>query len=306
MRKLLYKLTKKEDGNALVLTALAMAGMLAMVGLVIDGGHLYMTKSHLQKTANATALSGAQEIPNTQASVNQVVNEVLTAHGEKASLLGEPEVIDDQLEIVLQKDVPVFFSSIFGVESVPIEAKAKAGLNPLAEAAGAVPLGIDESVELNYGQPYTLKVDAGDSTSGNFGVLALEGPGAKLYEDTLINGFDESLKIGDIVNTQTGNIAGKTSVGVNTRIANCPYPDGEYQHRDCSRIMLILVYKPTNPTENQMKSVEITGFAYFYLTEPMGKSDDSIKGIFIRRAGSGTSSENNPPDKGAYAIKLTE
>ncbi len=294
----------REDGNALVLITLCFSVMMMAFGLVIDGGHLYMQKSHLEKTVNAAALSGAQEIPNSQAKVDQVVSEVLSAHGESASLLSSAVENGRQLRVGLEKDVPLFFASLFGIDTVTIQADAKAGLNPVSAATGVVPLGMDESVELVYGQTYTLKVDAGDSASGNFGVLALDGPGAKTYGETLTHGFDEEIRVGDIINTQTGNIAGATRTGINSRIDSCPSVD--YEARNCPRVMMVLVYKPYTQTTNQLTSVQITGFAYFYVTDRMSSTDDSIKGIFIKRAGAGSSGTAATPDRGAYAIKLTQ
>ncbi|WP_010647764.1 pilus assembly protein TadG-related protein [Oceanobacillus massiliensis] len=297
-------LGKNEDGNAIILVALAMGAMLAMIGLVIDGGNLFVSQSHLQKTANAAALSGAQEIVNSQAAVDEVVNEILDSHHELESLSQASIEGNNKLHIELTKDIPLFFASLFGVESIPITVNAKAGLVPIGEAKGAVPLGIHESVQLVYGQTYELKVDAGDSVSGNFGVLALDGPGAKAYRETLTYGFDENLNVGDIINTQTGNIAGPTRDGINYRIANCPNPNGDYEQRDCERIMLVIVYKPHETKNNKMNSVEVTGFAYFYVTQQMGQNDASVKGIFIKRTGPGMNGEGNPLDRGAYAIKL--
>ncbi|GGF28719.1 hypothetical protein GCM10010954_29750 [Halobacillus andaensis] len=304
MKRFLKNITRKESGNAIVLMTLAMGVVLILAGLVIDGGHLFMSKSHLQKTANAAALSGAQEIVNDQASVDAVVTQVLDSHGETESLRQSTVENNQELHVELEKDVPLFFSSILGIENILVNVDAKAGLNPMGEAKGVVPLGVDESVPLNYGETYQLKVDAGDSTAGNFGVLALEGPGAKSYEESLTHGFDENLNVGDIINTQTGNIAGPTRNGVDYRVSNCP--DGEVTQRDCSRIMLVIVYKPYSQSSNQLKSVEITGFAYFYINEPMGKNDDSISGIFIKRAGAGTAGGESTPDRGAYAIRLVE
>lgn len=305
MKTSLQKLHRNERGNVLVLAVAALSIIIVMFGLVIDGGHLYMTKSHLQKTANAAALSGAQEIPNESAAVHKVVNEVLTSHNETSSLL-DSNIEGNELHVEVGRDVPLFFASLFGQESLPVEVEAKAGLAPLAEGVGAVPLGIDESTSLVYGEKYDLKVDSGDSEAGNFGVLALEGPGAQNYEQSLTDGYQESLAIGDIIPTQTGNIAGPTRRGIEHRINNCPYPEGEYQHRDCPRVMLVIVYQPHEKSTNQLRSIKVTGFAYFYVTDRMGNNDDSISGIFIRRAGPGTTSPSTPPDRGAYAIKLTE
>ena len=68
--------------------------------------------------------------------------------------------------------------------------------------------------------------------------------------------------------------------------------------------MLIPVYKPYNYSGGQLDRVEITGFAYFYLTDSMNNKDE-INGTFIRRAGPGESDSDAPLDRGAYTIKLT-
>lgn len=304
MLKKLKVLIQQEKGNALVLMTAALGGLLLMTGLVIDGGHLYMEKSHLQKTANAAALSGAQELPNGESRVQSVVNEILNAHKEAASLQQSGIENAGRLTVRLEKKVPLFFASLFGFDSVPVQAYAKAGLAPMGGANGAVPLGIDESIPLNYGEKYQLKVDAGDSISGNFGVLALAGSGAKSYGDTLKEGYDHKLTVGSIINTETGNMSGPTMEGVNYRISQCPYATPDNFDRSCSRIMLILVYKPYETSSNKLKSVMITGFAYFYITDPMNKNDTSIQGIFIKKTGRGTAGSDGTLDRGAYAIKL--
>jgi hypothetical protein len=304
MTMIIKKLMGKEGGSILVLFAAGLAALIAMTGLVIDGGHLYMQKSRLQKTANAAALSGAQEIPNSESAVNEVVSLILASHGEEGSLKQSSIENRSKLHVALEKNVPLFFAALFGVDSLTVKADAAAALAPMGAAKGAVPLGIDESVALQYGQTYQLKVDSGDSASGNFGVLALQGPGAKLYGESLTYGFDQSLKVGEIINTQTGNIAGETRSAINYRIDACP--SGDYLIRDCPRVMLVIVYKPYEVATNQLKSIKITGFAYFYVTDRMGSSDDSIKGIFIKRTGAGTAETGMPLDRGAYAVRLTE
>ncbi|MFC4737268.1 pilus assembly protein TadG-related protein [Bacillus daqingensis] len=294
---------QEESGSVLVMTGFSMLLILLLLGLVIDGGNMYVTKSHLQKTANAAALSGAQEIPASETAVKNVVEEIIGSHNETGSLLAA-DVSGNELQVRLGRSVPLFFGSLFGQEAMTLEVEAKAGIDPIASGIGAVPLGINESIPLVYGQEYELKVDSGDSEAGNFGVLALAGPGAQNYENSLMHGFQQELKIGDIVPTQTGNIAGATRKGINHRIDTCPYPDGDYQQRDCPRVMLVIVYKPHEKSTNQLKSIRITGFAYFYVSERMGSNDDSIRGTFIRRTGPGTAGEQPAPDKGAYTVRL--
>lgn len=303
--KLIRKMIHEQQGSAVILVSFALVGLLGMTGLVIDGGTLYMTKSHLQKAANAAALSGAQELTNDDLAVSEVVNEVLQAHQEQESLAEMYIENDKKVSVHLKKDVPLSFVKIFGWDSALVEVKASADIQTMGSAMGAAPLGIDDSIILEYGVEYKLKVDEEDVDTGNFGVLALGGPGANTYEDNLKHGYQDVIAIGDILETQTGNIAGKTRSGIKERIDACPYPVGETHHRDCPRIILIPVYKPYNHDQKQLKEVQVTGFAYFYISEPMNNQDKAIVGQFIERAGTGIASPDTV-NKGAYSIRLTE
>lgn len=296
---------REQQGSAVILVSFALVGLLGMTGLVIDGGTLYMTKSHLQKAANAAALSGAQELTNDDSAVSEVVNEVLQAHQEQESLAEMNIENDKKVSVYLKKDVPLSFVKIFGWDSALVEVKASADIQTMGSAMGAAPLGIDDSIILEYGVEYKLKVDEEDEDTGNFGILALGGTGSSTYEDNLKNGYQNVIEVGDILETQTGNVAGKTKDGVRARIDACPYPSGETHHRDCPRVILIPVYKPYNHDQNQLKEVQVTGFAYFYISEPMNNQDKAIVGKFIERAGTGIASPDTV-NKGAYSIRLTE
>ncbi|OEF96198.1 pilus assembly protein TadG-related protein [Desulfuribacillus alkaliarsenatis] len=296
---------KNQRGSTLVIVAFALLGLIAMSGLVIDGGTLYVTKSHLQKTANATVLSSAQELTNSNNAVNNVAIEVLIAHQEQESLYELKINMNEYVHVKLQKPMSLPFMSIFGKDVVVVEVEAKAQIATIGGAYGAAPLGIDENIPLQYNTIYKLKVDEEDVDTGNFGILALGGPGANRYEDNLLYGYQNMLSVGDILDTQTGNIAGKTRSSIKQRIDSCPHPVGETYHRNCSRVILVPVYQPYNHHQNQMKEVKITGFAYFYITEPMDSKDTSITGMFIERAGRGTI-EAGAVNRGAYAIRLVK
>ena len=301
----LKKLISDEKGNALLLVSLSLVGLLAITGLVIDGGTIYMTKSHLQKVANAAVLSGAQELTNNESSVTSVVNEVIAAHNESDIIQNLSITIEKKVAIDLDKEVSLSFSKLFGKDSVDVYSHAAAELRTMGRAYGAAPLGIDESIALEFYKEYKLKVDSFGVEYGNFGVLALGGPGAKTYEDNLRYGYQDEIKIGDILETQTGNIAGKTRSAVQERVNGCNELPQDVNDRDCSRVVLIPVYQPYNHTSNQLKTVKVTGFAYFYITEPMDQKDTSITGMFIKRAGTGFE-EPDSLNKGAYSIRLTE
>jgi hypothetical protein len=305
MIQLLKRVIKEERGSAIILVALSLIGLLGMAGLAIDGGMIFMTKSELQKVANAAVLSGAQELTGREEDVDKVVNDILAAHKESATLQNLQVTMGEKVSIDLTKPVKLSFARLFGFDEVDVKIHSGASLGIMGRADGAAPLGINDNIVLEYNKTYQLKVDSSGVESGNFGVLALGGPGAKTYEENLRYGYQDELKIGDVIDTQTGNIAGKTQTVVQDLVNGCSYFPGEDIPRNCSRIILIPVYKPYDADQNQLKSVQITGFAYFFITQPMSQNDTSITGMFIKRAGKGFY-VNGSSDRGAYSIRLTE
>jgi len=302
-----FKLYKEEDGVAVVWFSLVFIVVVFIAGLAIDGGRLFETKAELRKVADAAVLSGAQELEISDVSVANIVTQILTAHNEQSSLkelLIRP-ANENKITVTLEKTVPLYFMKIFSFDSTPISVKSSAAIYPITQTYGAVPFGISKDTPLEFMKEYQLKADSGGSLTGNFGILALAGPGGKLYEDTLKYGYDEELKAGDIVNTETGNIEQKTINGVNYRIDTSPYTTGDITHRDDPRIITILVYEPYEITTNQVKSVKICGFATFYLEQPMSSHDSTVSGFFIKKVGKGIG-DINALDKGSYAIKLVE
>jgi hypothetical protein len=301
------RLHKEEEGSAILIFILSFFLIIGASGLAIDVGFVYKAKSDLRKAANSAALSGVQEVMNGEAPVRGVVGNILRAHGEEKSLkelIFRPDN-QNKVKVILEKDVPTHFMKIFKINNIKTSVDASAGVAPLVRAAGAVPLGIDKNTKLEYRKEYKLKVDAGGSIAGSFGVLALSGVGSNLYEQDLMYGFNSEIKIGDIIGTQTGNIEGKTRSAVNFRINSSPYPTDDLSHRDDPRVIMILIYEPYESATNQLKSVKICGFAYFYLRQPMSNQDSSITGYFIQRVGSGVGDVNSK-DNGAYAIRLVE
>jgi Flp pilus assembly protein TadG len=299
------KLLQEQGGSSIVLVGLALLVLLTATALVIDGGTVFVERSHLQKTANAAVLSGAQELTHQQAAVTSVIQTILQFHEEAASFQSSAVNMGQNVSVQLSKSVSLGFSRLLGKDTVKVAANATAQITPIGSAMGAAPLGIDDSIVLQFGQQYNLKVDQTGVVSGYFGILALGGPGAKTYEDNLMHGYSNEINVGDIIDTQTGNIAGDTRDAVQYRIDSSPYVTGDTSHPDDPRIILIPVYKPYNFTSNQMKQIQVTGFAYFYISDPMSSNDTSITGMFIKKTGVGTATPG-ANDKGAYTIRLTE
>ena len=61
---------RDETGQVFVLSLLAMAILIGMVGFAVDVGHAYLVQRQLQSGVDAAALAGAQELPDGTAVIN--------------------------------------------------------------------------------------------------------------------------------------------------------------------------------------------------------------------------------------------
>ena len=138
------KLYKDENGAGFLLVIFVLFVMLGVGGLVVDMGIIYKTKGEMRKAANAAVLSGIQEIFVSDASVTKVVHYILKAHNEESSLesLNIKPNGENKVVVTLNKEVPLYFMRIFGINSVPVEVASSAKAGALSAGSRVVPLGI--------------------------------------------------------------------------------------------------------------------------------------------------------------------
>lgn len=80
--------TRSERGQAIVLMALLMIGLLAFAALAIDGGNTYVERRRAQNAADAGALAGARELwlhlstlDSSDTTVQQAINDAAESNG---------------------------------------------------------------------------------------------------------------------------------------------------------------------------------------------------------------------------------
>jgi Flp pilus assembly protein TadG len=303
------KFVYEEKGSVLVLVGFMMLIMVGLSALVIDGGALYLEKSRLQKAVDAASLGGAMELPSNSERAKSEAQKIAIANNVKSDAI-TITIEDNNKSIKVEgKSTVLFtFARAIGYKEQTVSANAKVNLQALTAAKGAVPLGVEYDRTLQFGDPVLLKI--GDSTVGNFGALVLTGPGAKLYETDLREGYDFQLKIGERLETQTGNIAGPTSRAINDRISRCPFgASATYQHypKDCPRVVLAPVFRSILTTNNQVKEVEIVGFSSFYIESVIDTKEGSeISGRFIEKTTLGELSSTTQQNYGTFYYKLVE
>ena len=147
-----------QRGSVLVMVSAGMVMLLGVAGLAIDLAGLYVARSEAQRSADAAALSGAQEFVNSGFTSGLVTETTVRALAtQKAIDVGSQNFVGVQSASILPSDVtfdfsnpqnplitvlvqrtaarsnpmPTFFVKIFGIQSADIDASATAeAFNP--------------------------------------------------------------------------------------------------------------------------------------------------------------------------------
>lgn len=304
MEKLVF--LKSEKGSSTVIFAAATVFILALVSITIDIGMMTSEKAKLVNATDAAVLAAAQELLENSDNAVNVAEQYLEENGlppQDAQI----SVSDDgrSVTVLSNKEVDFFFAGVLGYDKGNVSAVAEARVMPVtAVSSGVRPFAIEDQV-LNFGEQYILKEGAGGGSGGNYGPLALGGSGASNYRENIVYGYDETIEVGDLVDTETGNMSGPTEWGIDKLISSCdhcPKCTFESYEPDCPRVITVVVVDSLDVSGK--KSVKVVGFASFFLEGVEGNGNESIiKGRFIENLTQGELSDNQA-DYGLKGIKL--
>ncbi len=136
MRRLIRGLQADEGGQVMILVAVLMVGLVAVVGLVTDGGMVFTQRRDLQNVADAAALAGAAQIDegayrasagdsvvlDQTASYNAAVGYLEDEGGLNYAVAVAPERID----VSVSRRATTGFLRVLGIDGVEISASASA------------------------------------------------------------------------------------------------------------------------------------------------------------------------------------
>ncbi|MDD2497956.1 MAG: pilus assembly protein TadG-related protein [Desulfitobacteriaceae bacterium] len=128
MKRLVKKIIRNEDGQALVLFALLLVVLMGFTALVIDVGKLRLTKTHMQNAADAAALAGAQDLPNESKAKSTAKNyaELNGVEKSKTTVTTSYKGDSKKIEVVCTKNVQYSFGRVLGFTSTDVSARAVA------------------------------------------------------------------------------------------------------------------------------------------------------------------------------------
>jgi hypothetical protein len=299
----------------MAMTAFLLVGLLGLMAIGVNFGIVLLKKRELANAADAAALAGVQELPESTWNARARAYE----YGIRNKLVPSDMTIDVSLataevSVTARHDVSLFFAPVLGFNTVPLSVKAKARVGPVVGVGGAVPLSVEE-MDFQFGQQYMLKdaaqeidssVEQSGAYRGNFGPLSLGVSGANAYKDNFKYGYNKILRVGDVVQTETGNMAGPTAEAIawrtqSSEALNCTF---ENANKSCPQYVIVPVI--SEYAKGGRGPVTITGFAAFFLEGTTREGSVSyVVGRFLQRTVDGEVG-NSTSDYGLRAYRLVE
>ena len=135
---------KDQDGQAIVLMAIALTVLMGMAALVLDVGLWMRSDRRLQQTADAAALAGAQKLPTDPAGAKALALSYANQNG--GDVLAADIVVsttytsNDTISVDAAKNEPGIFSKVLGINSARVEASAKARTDSPQQARYVAPM----------------------------------------------------------------------------------------------------------------------------------------------------------------------
>ena len=133
MTRVLGWLDDGDGGQVLVMVALMMVGLVAVVGLVSDGGLVFSQRRDLQNVADAAAAAGAMQIDDAayRADGSVVLDEAMARQAAVGYLAQEGvtysvSVGPDRVDVQVSRQAATGFLRVLGIDGVTVNATASA------------------------------------------------------------------------------------------------------------------------------------------------------------------------------------
>lgn len=128
-------LRHEERGQVIVLVAVMLVGLVAVVGLVSDGGLVFAQRRDLQNVADGAALAGAMQLDEDvyratgevvldESAAQQAATEYLAAEG--GGLMYSVTARPEGVEVAVSRRASTGFLRVVGIDGVDIDASARA------------------------------------------------------------------------------------------------------------------------------------------------------------------------------------
>ncbi len=297
---------RNDRGQAAVLTVVFMVVLLGMAAAVLDVGSWYRADRELQATMDAAALAAAQALPDEPATADALASEYATKNGGglDSTTISTTTIANDTVSVEGSREAPGFFAKLIGVDTVTVNATAKARTGVLASARWAAPIAVDEQHPYlqaeRWDQPTQLELDT--VGPGAYRLMNIDGsrggtnPGT--LGDWIRQGYGGYMPVDEWYYSDPG-------AKYNT---NPNFKSALEEVLASGKELLFPVYRQTRE-QGAGFEYEVVGWVGFVVTgfEIKGSKNNIIEGHFTQVIWEGIFSEEaSPEDFGARAVSLIE
>jgi Flp pilus assembly protein TadG len=320
------KAGRRERGVVIISLALFMLVLIGFGSLSVDVAKLTNTRTQLQNAADAAALAGASAVDPATGIIQPALalaRAQTAAAANKAFIKGPTPVVlaaadvtfptPNRIRVKVRREgangMVTTLAQVLGITKLDVTATATAKVDTTGTAmCGIVPLGValpgNQTFQVGCANTYSLKVGAGGGVGGQYGALnfpsctnsgacaGMPPTGANTYRCLMANGYCCPISVGDVLNTESGNMSGPTRQAIDDRFDNDTVRDlgicySEYLTRggNGQRVVLVPI---TTPVWGQPR-VTVLGFSAFFLKTRVGNGQGStILGEFLYQVVVGT------------------
>lgn len=332
---------QRQRGAVMIWMALFLLGILGFVALGIDTAKVAATRTQLQNAADAAALAGASAVNTATGAVVQdtaVVRAQATALENKAFVDGSVPVVvaaadvtfpaADQVKVTVRREagfggeIVTHIAQVLGITSISLHADATARVEPAGSVfCGLAPLFMSpppgEDFIPGCANTYVMKYGGGSGSDGNYGGLTMpscaNGPcagmsptGSSTYRCLLENGYCCEITIGQVLDTEPGNMSGPTRSGLTARFNNDTDRREGICYSEYTGNGARVIYVPITSDPGAGRApVTVLGFGAFFLKNVPGSgSESTLVGEFLYKTVPGAGGGSNSST--AYTLRLIE
>jgi hypothetical protein len=203
---------RDERGSAVAFIVVIFVLLMGVTALVVDWGSWFTEQRHLQAAADAATMAGAQDLPDTStASTDATTYAATNISGLDAWTPSFPD--SNTIDVTLTKASPGIFSKFLGIESMNVQAHARAVVGAPAGLKYVAPVAVKSSWACLagstgcFGVTKQLNFAESNLSASKFGLITLncEGTtstqcsssatGASDLEGWIANGYDQYLDV---------------------------------------------------------------------------------------------------------------
>jgi putative Flp pilus-assembly TadE/G-like protein len=306
---MIARLRNDRRGQALLVTIFFLTVLIGAVALTLDVASWYRQQRQAQATADAAALSGAQDLPASPGAAKALAQSYADKNGGGVAAaditLSHGWQDNDTITVTARRTTPGFFARLFKIDSVNVSASASARAETPEQVFGAAPIVVNKLHPLLsgpgcpcFGTQTTLPLSK-TGAPGAFGLVNFDPsenngiPPLALWID---NGYDGYLDLGPYFSD-----TGAKFNGTDIRKALTDHLGTE----------LLFPVFDTLTAQGTNAVYDIIGWVGFHLTSfdlNVNGNNQVLSGYFTRVIWDGlqSSTNNHLPDFGVYSVSLVK